>query len=103
MSTPNAAVASPAVGSPEYNELLAKFNALVLKQQNAGSIVKHTAKGSLSMYGLSSKWPVTLTFTQWLIAEKQFAKVREHAKANFDKLYFASEEQRTAARKVLGL
>ena len=99
MSTTTATATLQGHSQAEYDALVARVREL----ENKGKAVKRTEKGSLSMYGLSSKWPVTLTFTQWLIAEKQFAKVREHAKANFDKLYFASEEQRTAARKVLGL
>lgn len=91
---------SPAVGSSEYVALLAKYNELLRTRANEGSIVKLTEKGSISMYGLG-KFPVTLTFTQWLIVAKQLPKLMAFAAANFAKLFFHSDEQRDAAKSAI--
>lgn len=62
--------------------------------------VKASAGGSLSMYGLGH-FPVTLTFTQWLIVAKQLPKLMLFASANYGKLFFKSEEQSDAAAEAL--
>jgi len=54
-----------AVSSPEYQSLLAKFNALQREKANEGSRMKVTEKGSVSFYGCQ-RFPVTLTKKGWL-------------------------------------
>jgi hypothetical protein len=105
-------VATP-MSTQEREALLARIAHLEAKMEaksvNDGSVVKLTVPngkgsegGSLSMYGLG-RYPVTLTFTQWLIVAKQLPKLLAFAAANFTKLYFKSTEQHDAAMDSLKL
>jgi hypothetical protein len=64
--------------------------------------VKASDGGSLSMYGLGH-FPVTLTFTQWVIVAKKLPKLFLFAAANFTKLFFKTTEQHDAAAEYLNL
>lgn len=98
---PVASYANPS--APTFEELKARVALLERLDNNKGSNVKRTEKGSLSMYGLSSQYPDTKTLTQWIIIDKQMPSLMAFAKANFEHLHFASDEQRAAAKKHLGL
>ncbi len=62
--------------------------------------VKESVGGSLSMYCVG-RYPITLTFTQWLVVAKQLPLLLTFAAANFAKLYFKSDEQREAAETTI--
>jgi hypothetical protein len=97
------ATATPATKTQTTEELKAIIaqleKKLALKPINDGSGIKVTAKGSLSMYGLGH-YPVTLTYTQWLIVAKQLPKLMAFALVNKASLFFKSDEQREAAFPV---
>jgi hypothetical protein len=84
--------------------LLARIAELELKATmkaiNTESGVKLTPKGSLSMYGLGH-FPVTLTFTQWLIVAKNIGKLLAFGATVQAKLFFKSDEQRATAFPVV--
>ena len=94
--------------------LLARIAELETAKANKGQIIKLTVAhpadpaknvkesvgGSLSMYG-AGRYPITLTFTQWLIVAKQLPALLVFAAANFSKLYFKSDEQKEAAKASL--
>ena len=95
------ATAAPKVSAePTREELLARIAQLERKAEQKGQAIKVTEKGSLSMYGLGH-FPVTLTFTQWLIVAKQLPKLMLCASANYGKLFFKSDEQSDAAAEYL--
>ena len=99
MSTTTATATLQGHSQAEYDALVARVREL----ENKGKAVKRTEKGSLSMYGLSSKFPVTLTFTQWMIVKAKLAQVEAVAREQFASLYFANEEQKANAKKILGI
>jgi hypothetical protein len=72
------------------------------RQADPAKGIKGSDGGSLSMYGLGH-FPVTLTFTQWLIVAKKLPKLMLFAAANFTKLYFKTTEQHDAALEYLNL
>lgn len=96
------AVNTASVAEPTYEQLKLRVAQLERDRANESSIVKRTDKGSLSLYGLG-KFPVTLTFTQWLIVMKNIPTLKSFAKANIDSLFFKNDDQRAEARKALGL
>ena len=110
MSTTTAPVVSVNSTQAELLARIAHLEAKVAaKELNDGSVIKLTVPngkgsegGSLSMYGLG-RYPVTLTFTQWLIVAKQLPKLMAFAVANFTKLYFKSTEQHDSAMESLKL
>jgi len=66
MTTPNAVVTSPAVKTePTYEELKARLAILERKAKFHGSMLKVTAKGAVSLYGQSARFPLTRTKKQW--------------------------------------
>jgi hypothetical protein len=85
---------------PTREELLARIAQLERKAEQKGQAIKVTEKGSLSMYGLGH-FPVTLTFTQWLIVARNMPKLMVHASANYGKLFFKNDEQSDAAAEYL--
>ena len=85
---------------PTYDELKARLAYLENKAAQKGEPIKVTLKGSLSMYGLGH-FPVTLTFTQWVIVAKQLPKLFIFASANYAKLFFKTDEQSDAAAEYL--
>jgi hypothetical protein len=103
-ATQTQTIAVPEVKLDETVALLARIaeleQKLTLKAINEGSGVKLTAKGSLSMYGLGH-FPVTLTYTQWLIVSKNIAKLLAFGVVNQAKLFFKSDEQREQAFPVV--
>jgi hypothetical protein len=95
------ATVTPQVSAePTREELLARIAQLERKAEQKGQAIKVTEKGSLSMYGLGH-FPVTLTFTQWVIVAKNMPKLMAHASANYGKLFFKSDEQSDAAAAFL--
>jgi hypothetical protein len=94
------ATVTPVSAEPTREELLARIAQLERKAEQKGQAIKVTEKGSLSMYGLGH-FPVTLTFTQWLIVAKNMPKLMVHASANYGKLFFKNDEQSDAAAEAL--
>lgn len=66
---------SKAVGSDEYNRLLARCRELegkVAVKQAKQIRFKVSEKGGVSVYGLNTQWPVTLYREQW---ERLFERI----------------------------
>jgi hypothetical protein len=94
------ATVAPVSEEPTYAELKARVEMLERKAEQKGQDIKVTEKGSLSMYGLGH-FPVTLTFTQWVIVAKKLPKLFLFASANYGKLFFKNDEQSDAAAEYL--
>lgn len=81
-------------------ELIARIAQLERKAEQKGEAIKLTEKGSLSMYNLG-RFPVTLTFTQWITVAKQMPKLFAAAGLHYGKLFFKSDEQSDKAAEFL--
>ena len=75
---------------------------IALKPINDGSMFKITPTGRVSVYGLSSRFPVTLTCVQWLIVIKRASELKSFMKANWSKLSFKDAAQQAKAIVELG-
>jgi hypothetical protein len=118
MTTTTTAVATP-VSADERAVLMARIAQLEAKVSakavNDGSDIKLTVPrvadeakkitasegGSLSMYGVNARFPITLTFTQWVIVAKKLPKLFLFASANYGKLFFKTDEQSDNAAEFL--
>jgi hypothetical protein len=66
-------------------ERLRRENAALKKGGSAGGLIKVSAKGGVSVYGLG-RYPVTLYKEQWLKLLNMFDDIRAFIEENEDKL-----------------